>query len=285
MIAVAACDHRQLPTELSAPIDATGFVVQNAARLLDDSGHFILPAPDGEGMQIVSPARAREIAEAAVAMFSSTQRPYLERQRGGNIDFRLLRAESRVYFAESPLEQSDFNDVHPGLRKDAGPYYLVTFRQAERPVLSVSVSAYDTDLNIENGKIVFPVRHGNDFRIQAIRQGDMEGAPVSPEHAARIAFEAVGARVIDTPQLVLASREFAPQYARWRLRLDRPITVRGVRGRDLVSRELFVGMRGTLSVPSTAQPDRVALRKPDGGAPFEARRRPDLPLAFEPVTR
>lgn len=294
LFALIACSERPVaPTELAKPTDARLFVTKEVARSLDRNGFFNLESPSATASH-VDAARARELAKAVVGTYAQFNRTYLEKQRRAAIDFAKLRVDPRVYYAESPYEQDVPRDVHPSIRKHTGPYYLVTFSDQGDPILSVAVSAYNADVDIENGRVAFPTFHGNDFRMQAVRAGDLTGMPVSPEHAARIAFQTLSARVAQTPRLVLPSNDFVPQYARWRLGLERPVNVRGRTGRSLTTSEVFVGLRGELSVPlredgsspafSVPRPD-AAERDPLTGRTVMLRRRPNVPVDFEPISR
>lgn len=279
----AACSRDSgTPTELSDAIDARPFLVGNALAAVDANGHFVSSPPGGDGL--ISPSRAAELARAAVVTFAPLRRSYLEQQHGGSLAFATLKP-GRPYFADTPYVLDLPSDVHPSVRKYLGPYYLVPMMQSDRQVLSIAVSAYDSDIGIERGRIVFPVRHGNDFIMQGVR-GPHESAPVSPEQAARIAASTLGARVSEPPQLLLAERTFVPQWARWRLTLEREVVVTGAKtGRTYSTREVFVGPRGELSVATLDQPGAFTMPDPVGRRTFTVGHRSADPLSFELVAK
>jgi hypothetical protein len=110
--------------------------------------------------------------------------------------------------------------------------------------------------------------------------------PVSPEHAVRIVAELSDARVSAIPELILPGRGFVPQYARWRIQLERPVTLRGEQtGRAYVGSELYVGLRGHVSTAAEAQPPGSLISDPDTRRSVTVARRANLPLEFEPVGR
>lgn len=282
-LAIACDTDRAPPTALEKPIDVRTFVVGKAAESLDANGFFVLGVP---ASGIVTPERAAQLAIANVRMFGPTDRPYLERQFGAAIDFAALAADPRVYYAESPYEQELPSEFHPAFRKVIGPYYLVSLGLGGEPVLSVAVSAYNTDVDIVNGLLRFPVRHGADFRVQGVSVSGGTSVPVSPEHAVRIVAELSDARVSAVPELILPGRGFVPQYARWRIQLERPVTLRGEQtGRAYVGSELYVGLRGQVSVAAEAQPPGSLISDPDIRRSVTVARRANLPLEFEPVGR
>lgn len=252
VLALACRESAPTATSLGSPTDVRRYVMPSLSERLDQNGFFILHAPPLDGHRI-TPERAAELAMADVATFEEFNRPYLEAQRGAKIDFGRLTPDPRVYYAESPYEQDVPEGVHPSIRNHGGPYYLVVLRDAGEPVLSVAVSAYATDYRIEHGRLVLPRNHGSDFRVQAVRVGDSAGIPISPEHAARIASQSFGARVAQLPELVLAGNGFVPQYARWRLLVEHPVSIHEAKsGRPRSTDSLFVGLRGELELPSDA---------------------------------
>jgi hypothetical protein len=266
------------------------YVTEPVSKELDAEGFFVLPRP-AAGSTRITPERAIGLAMADVTSFERFNQPYLESQRGAKIDLSTLRPDGRVFYAESPYEQDTPSDVHPSIRNHAGPYFLVTLRDATGPVLSVAVSAYATDLRIENGRLILPPNHGSNFRVQAIRADDPVGIPVSPEHAARIASQRFAARVAKVPELVLPGEGFVPQYARWRLTLDRAVALQvGRTGRRFNSNAVYVGLRGEVSVPSDSSQATAPLTSPGVDDPLTGRKvvhrvRPGYAIHFDPTTR
>jgi hypothetical protein len=289
LVGIACTDAGRVPTQLSVPSDVRPFVTPEVAASLDQHGLFVFPERQGDA-QHIGAARAREIAVAEVATFERFNRTSLEKQRGAPIDFDALQPDARVYYAESPYVQDIPSDVHPALRKYAGPYYLVTMSDKTGPVLSVAVSAYDTDVAIQNGRIILPQRNGGDFRVQAVRTS--AGLPVAPEQAARIASEALRVGISAVPELVLPSNSYVPQVARWRLQLARPTTVRGARSRRVRDvQTVYVGLGGQLlgavadGTPPEGRPEASSRLDPLTGRAVPLHKRADIPTNLEPISR
>jgi hypothetical protein len=284
LIVIGCAEREQLPL-LTEPTNARQFVTDAAAQHLDSNGFFRLTGPE-VGAGLIDADRAIAIAVAAVRTYGPTMKTYLERQHGAPIDFISLQADSRAYFGRSPYVYEALGAVHPGLQKGYGPSYFVTLRSNTKPVLSVAVSALNGDATIDTkGRLGFGVKHGNDFIIQGIGLRHADGMPVSPEHAARIASQTFAARVVAVPELLLPAHRFAPQYARWRLTLDRPVTARRSGGAPIELQTLYVGLGGDMYVPANEQPGAMRDIEPDTRKELAVERRADVPTAFDRITR
>ena len=282
------------PTAIDLPMkELASIVTSDVARNLTAAGEFVLPAAvKPASAPIISSERAADLAVSYLRTWGQFLETSWEFQRGGgDIDLTTLQPASRVFFAATPYQLLE-NVVHPANRKSFGPYYLVTFTSSGEPVLSIAVSAYNTDLGIdEKGMIVLPKYSGNDFIPLGLHAG--RPWPMSPERAANIAAAATGARVASTPRLVLASKEWVPQAALWRITLDQPVAVRGKETRvRYATNEVFVGPHGTLKVPRGPQPSevaaRVVTRLPTREVPHDHGTRsigmvPGMPVVFEEI--
>jgi hypothetical protein len=149
-------------------------------------------------------------------------------------------------------------------RKAYGSWYLVTLCGAGGVAqVSLAVSALNTDIGIENGRIVFPRIHGNEFHWAPIAP-DVGAAPLSPESAARAAFELSGRPVTAVPTLTVPPRPFAPQLAMWRIELDAPVDLTVAEGQHVATQILYarVGIARdapVLYVAAAEQPAKVAV--------------------------
>jgi len=283
LVISAACgERRPTPTELSAPVDVRRFVTPALTAALDQSGHFALAAP-APTTSVITAQEAKIQAQAAVATFAKFNLSYLERERGGPIDLAVIKADERVFYADSPYLQDWSPKVHPGVKKHTGPYYLVSFTSGGLQVLSVAVSALNTDVAVRNGKIAFSINHGNDFRIEAVPTTGVTSLPIAPEQAARLVSEKFGALVSSTPQLVLPSADHVPQYARWRVDLDRQVNVHSLDGKIRRLGTVYVGLGGKLSAAADEQPAGTSVALPNGAAGV-AGRQTGIPLAFIAIT-
>lgn len=271
MLASAGCDGPgALDTAAGEPPDLRESVTAEAAASLDAEGNFVLEPPRPPvGVAIITPQQAKDLAIAFVSQFGPSLRPAWEREHGSSIELDELRAEPRVYYADTPYGSPPAN-AHPSTRKVLGPYYMVAFSGRSRRVLDVAVSALNTDLRIEDGRIRFPVEGGEAFSAAGIPSRSDEPWIIAPEQAAAQAA-ALGAKVAEVPALVLPGRPFAPQHAYWRVRLERPVEVRRVRDGAARSADVvLVGASGRgprsarsltrqLLIPGESQPEKVEM--------------------------
>lgn len=176
---VACSDRRELlglvpPTPTLAQIRSS--VVGNAAAHVDQNGQFQLDDPAPSGYPMLSAEEARALARVWVPQFAALHRTWLTKGRGAPIDFKLLTPCDRTMFASSPYEPMP-TDVSAPVRRQFGPYWMVTLCAHGDPQVSLAVSAWATDLKIVNGKIVFPTVSGNEFVAIGIRPNHAGGFP------------------------------------------------------------------------------------------------------------
>lgn len=284
LVVVSGCERAPTasPTAL-LPGDLRPYTTDSLFAQLTPDGRFVLPPPTQEIYPQVTPERAAEIALAWARTFGPHHRGELERQHGRRIDLNVLRVGSPAYYATAAYEPVP-PDLHPGRRNAFGPSYLLYLVSSDgTPVLTVGVAAF-TEARVENGTLNYPMRHGRDVVAEGVSQDDGFSLPVSPEEAARIASSASGARAARVPELVMPHRDFAPQYARWKVILDRPVTVRLKSGPVISTREVYVGIRGEVVVPSATQPEGHDEYDPPTKKPYRLVRRSMRPVVFEPVT-
>lgn len=240
---LVGCDS-QAPatTGSSRSLDARPFVTQEALAALNSDGQFQTELPNGLPYPTIDPGEARNIAIAVANTFGPGLRAFLEGERGGPIDFSALQG-GRVFYGHSAYEQDLPPDSPASYRKAAGPFYQVTLTNRGIPVISVAVSAYNTDIGIENGEIRFlSQRHGQDVVMHGIQSARQHEAPLSPERAVQVAAEKSGARVAGVPQLQLVGlRQGSPDDGYWRIRLDRKVPVNNpATGMAMQTDEVFV---------------------------------------------
>jgi hypothetical protein len=178
-----------------------------------------------------------------------------EKEAGRSIDLRGLRVHSRVFYADSPYGRFPDGPIAPGYRKGFGPYYLVTLTDGRSPVLLVGVSAFNTDVYVdERGLIKTPQDGGNEFVSWGVPVDTTKYVVMTPERAvARLGLR-TGARVTTPPQLMQMNVIHHPVLAIWRLSLDRPIRVRAAGGWQRETRDVYLNGRGHYMVPAEEQP-------------------------------
>lgn len=276
--ALTACDDSvQGPrTQARGPIDVTPYITESALSSLGPNGQFAIEPAAREPFSQISPEVARTQAVAAVRAFGPALRGHLESGYGGPIDLGSLRV-SRVYYANSAYEQTIPTDVVLPVRKYMGPYYMVVLSQNDQPAISVAVSAYNTNIQVNsNGELKYlTVDQGHDFRLKGIPRG-ADALPVSPERAVQLVAAAAGVRVAGAPRLQLATPRQIPQAAWWRIQLERSVSVRdpqsglsrsvaevvvGPDRRVLVGLTAGVGRRERVVDPVTKRSFEVAVRE------------------------
>lgn len=261
----AACDQRDAAIA-GATISPTGikrYVTGDAATRLGTDGRFALAVPpDPNGRRMITAERAGELALASVRTWGASFARRWEAEWGAPVDRENLRVDPRILFANSPYGPFP-EGHHPAYTKMYGPYYLVRLNSGAEPVLTVSVSAYATEVTVDSRGLVHrPVQRGAEFVFEAVpadRRGDRF---VSPEEAVERVGRATGARVSRAPELVRLGRNYAPSSAVWRLSLDREVAVRA-QSRDtrVQAHEIYV---------PTARGAHMLISAGDGTASSEA---------------
>jgi hypothetical protein len=275
------------------------FLTAQAAQRLDEAGHFRMepPAPPAH-LPIITPERARELAGAFLHTWGHTRGRAWQGERGRAVDLGSLRLSPRVFYAQTPYGPVP-GSHHPAYQRLYGPWYILHFVSGTEPVVVLAVSAYATDLRIdEHGRVRQPVKGGTYFLSLAVSASDGRFVPLTPEEAAAHASRATGTRVADVPTLVLRGNGWHPATAQWKVTLHRPVRVArttpaGPAAAAESVGELYVGPGGVLSVPAAGQ--RPFTRVPvltahgaRGGPPphvmVDVPRRGDLPTALDEVT-
>jgi hypothetical protein len=105
----------------------------------------------------------------------------------------------------------------------------------------LSVNAWDTDINIENGHLRFPPVSGGSFIPEAIPVDTTKRLFVPPETAVEMVYKLTNARIAAPPELVL-NPAVNPAMARWLVRTSNPVTVRVSKtGRSVETDQFYVG--------------------------------------------
>ena len=259
------------------------YLIGAAARSMDARGRFVLLGSEpGELTQ----AQAVSLSTAYVRTAARWIGDSWERDRGTPVDFREVTACPRAYYAKSTLDLKGRGSA--SLRQFMGGKWLVSFcLPSGAPVLSVAVSAEATDLQVIDGHIVG--EGGMQFTSAGIPTA-VAAAPLPPEDAARLAAERTGRRVIEAPELVLPPSPYPPQLAKWRVKLDGPVAMRGVSsGNPRVTDEVYVGFAETwnsseLQLGSRQESQRTVNDPGAAGAAVIIPVRVGYPTSFERAT-
>ncbi len=283
LVFVAGCgDKLGSPRALDAG-DLRAAITDEVARGLGPDGCFQPGRIPDEAYLQITPERAADIALAWARTFGQYVRGEMERRHGKPIDFAALRVGSPAYYAAAVYEPVP-RDVHPGFRNAFGPQYLVYLVDDEGPVFSVAVAAF-TEAYVESGKLVLPAHGGMEVVPLAIPSGRGRYMPVTPEQAALIVSRATAGHVASVPELFTPGRGYHPQHSRWKVTLDRPVRARGVStGVVRATREVYVGLRGEITMPMEAQPAGTEIFDRDRKKMVPVPRRSARATAFERVT-
>lgn len=285
--ATAACTL--LPTGSDGGNDnLRDHLVDSLHAKVDASGRLLLPLPPPGPYPRMTAEEAVALSQlfAGVAARFPSIGTSVERQHGARIDFMALKAAPRTFYTVTPYEAVP-QAFHNAFRNIYGPYFLTTLLAGKRPVASVAVAAYG-EARARGGEIVFPDRvpslTGNEFQIEGIPRSFRYSIPVDPERAVRLVGEATGRRVAELPILLRPEVTYAVQYARWRIRIDGPVTLQ-VQGRGPVcTNEVYVGLDGRTEVRAAVQPTTVVVTDADGTRSVSLRLDGDLPVRFDAAT-
>ncbi|GEM_PF-6646281 len=218
--------------------------------------------PAADAPAEITAMRANQLALVWATTYGVTIKDYWARQRGGPIPFEALQVCGTTTYVATPFEAPS-NEVPKGLRQAVGPWWLVTLCAGATPEMSVGVSAWDTDLEIEPGGL-FKNASGADFIPRAI--------PIFPEYqdmfletasrALTLASEVAKVPATGTPELVRIPFTM-PQFARWRVTLGSQVELTEANDQAAVStNEVYVGPLG----PS--MDGGVSVSAPNGRSSF-----------------
>ncbi|WP_420127287.1 hypothetical protein [Longimicrobium sp.] len=241
---------------LSPPPDIERYVTGAAAAALGADGLFPDAEPAPRERPMISRARAKALALGYVNSYGQFLEPSWEERRGAPINLKVLQASPRVHYAESPYGAFPEGPYHPAFRREFGPYYLVTLTDGNAPVLLVAVSAFNTDVGLdERGQVHETPLGGNEFVSTAIPR-DPKGyrMPGAEQAVERVALM-TGARANGPPELLQRPR-WHPAAALWKIPLDRVVRVRVRRtSAPAMADALYIDGGGRSFVPSAEQPD------------------------------
>lgn len=232
----------------------------------------------------VQASDAPRLARLWVRQFGSGMKRALVRAVGDTVVAANLAPCGAPLYAESSYDAPDAS-APVGVRRSLGDKWLVTMCDGSAPAAIVAVAADLGALRVESDSLVFPSEGGGEFSMLAI--GSYTGVNALPpgDSIARLVASLARERVALAPRLILPSANRAPQLARWRLDLARPVqmTVAGT-GRRAAATEVYVGYepatgaQPVLFVAAAAQPARESVRGADVDPKSKAVTWTDIPL-------
>jgi hypothetical protein len=288
------------PIELPAIADK---VTPDIAGALDRDGRFLAEAlhPQLAADEITS-GRAKELAVAFIRTHGSGVRTLLAQDHGAPVDVQALTPCGRIYYAESPYAPLD-DHIPAQYHRAFGDWWLVTFcgrggvRQA-----SVAVSTRTTVYIDDQGRALNrPFGASFNFKLLGVPKA-LGALPPEPENAVAAISDLTARRVAGVPRLLALGGRYSPQWARWSVPLNSPVSMTaassdGSSRKSLLS-EVFHGVyysrtEASSFTPTEHQPegtpftwtpiqDGKLLR--DQRQPALARRDPNKPMAFDRIT-
>ena len=307
LASVAACREQAAagpsdPSMLTAPLDQ--LLVGEARGMLREGGELVLPTPRQGTIPIISRERAESIAALWPGQFGAFILPTLEQAHGSSIDLNRLAVCRLTLYVDTPYDPSKIAgvpDIVLGiLRRAYGPWWMVQLCGANGlPQVIVSVSAYATDIIIEDKRMKLPAFGGEWMRVDAMPRAAPDEFPLGPVRAIRLGAARTGIRVAGVPTLV-ARRHSSPSLALWRIPLEEAIRLRTDKRRSGVEvDEVYVGYRAggadgpAYFVSAENQPNQEMVRipspspgpkAPSGVIDVEIPSSPNQPTVFEVVT-
>lgn len=200
--------------------------------------------PEQGGPREISRQKAERLASLWIKDFAPTNAEGWEEQRGAPVDWEALETCGRAAYVATPFRDPGPNVPVPA-KRGVGSWWMVSFCAGAEPQMSVAVSAWNTDLRIEDGALRFPEYSGNHFVPRSIPpETTYDDIFLIPRgRALQMARQATGKKVAGRPELVMQPNVM-PQFAHWRVTLASPAKFR-VEGRGLVERqEVFIGSHG-----------------------------------------
>lgn len=248
-----------------------------AAAALDSSGRFTATVVDRAGPPEITASDATTLAAAWAKGFAKYVVPALAKDRGAAIDLASLRPCGTPYYGNTAYQPP--LTAPQGVQNQYAAHWFVTLCDDAGAAIDLAVAATAVGLHANGEQITFPRMSGNEFFPRTIRSGD--AVPITPERAVAVATRATGRRVTAIPELVLPESHIVPQYARWRLLLDAPVSVTPIGSTvPTPTTELFVGLD-----PAGTSDEALMIRSPDQPPPVTATYIPVDSLARRDTTR
>lgn len=223
----------------------------------------IARSPHPDGRREISRNKARRLAEFWVEDHDRINKKHYEERRGGAIAWEDLKACGRTLHVSSPVE--DLEAAPRSAQRTVGPWWLVNLCATGEPQINVAVSALSTEVTIEDGRLEAPDR-SNLLMPLAIpqttsRQNILLTAPEAALGQARKRLSGPVKREVE----FVSIPGVYPQFARWRITTESPVTVKVQGSSEPVTSKIFYygfvrGKKdGQLSVPSDDGPQEVTV--------------------------
>jgi hypothetical protein len=265
----------------SGPIrgeDLLPYLSGEAARAIQQYGEFPAIRTDAWREEIQSTI-ATEIATTWIQRFLGQIVSALEKDRGAPIDIARLRPCSRQFYAQSAYEP--LPSAPEAVQRIAGPHWVVPFCVGAEQQVSASVSVY--------AESVDDTSYAAGANVFVVGVAPNKSAPLRPGDAALEVATRTGRLVARIPELVAIEYGMTPQFALWRVTLDRPVGVRRLQSLSAWdASEVYLAISESWSSILLAKdPADVAQpvdTVPGVVPPILITRRAEIPAPLSPIT-
>jgi hypothetical protein len=253
VVAMATCADPVAPrTDVVRP----EWLTDEAMKSVGPDSRFILDDQQELGTTPeISYETARAQGVAWLASFGPGWQKLWDEGRGAHVDITTLSMCERSYYSRRTYDEIDVSHVTP-VRRPFGPEWLISFCDASGDALvSLALSAYNTDVGIVDGKIRLTSFHqGGSFFTVGVPKS-MHELPISPERAACLAYVASGKRVASRPELHMPASGIYQYSSRWKVMLESPVDVQLADARFVTTDVLWIGSGGPDHGPDIAISD------------------------------
>ena len=223
----------------------------------------------------------------------------LARGEGDTLRGADLVACGEPQLAEAAYQPPTDGAIPSAIRRALGDRWLVTLCRRGEPVAIVAVARDVGDVHEAGGRLVIPAfGSGGEFVLIAIGEATGLHTLLMRDAVTALGSRLTGERVSEA-RLIQPGLPLAPVFARWRLTLDRPVTLITAGGSEVRTSEVYVGYTSRtdaaprlLVAPArqpTTTPLNLVLSSNPGGAATMTRaaltRRAGVALMLEPASR
>lgn len=288
LLALLACQDKQ-PTGPQGRLDRA-HLVGDAAAAFGSDDRFTLPE------SVTTPHGELSVDDATIVArkYVSDVAPWMEAAWSRAVGARVSAAElatcDRPVYARSAYESISGGASEITLRT-VGSHWVVAFCNGSGVVqLMVSFSARAIDVldAITTGRV--PPYNTTDFRSYGVPSSVARIALLTPENAAEAVYRAVGTRISHVPVAVMSPRPLSAVLLKWRVEIERPVTVRTTRTQTQArTATLFAGFAesfldsGVLLATSAGE-SVVIWTDPQTGAQLRLTLSPTAPAGVEVIT-
>lgn len=204
-------------------------VVPSLSASLTPDGRFILPAaatnPSGE----ISESQAASVAQRYVRDMARSLTHSWSRDHGVDVDSHSLTPCDRAVYAANPYASLSGAKLSEVTVRMFGAHWIVPMCAGGQPQVVVSFSSLAVELleSVTATDRIVPWSRA-EVRSFGVPVGT-SAALFTPEGAAVRAFSSASRRVRRIPELVMNPMPHSPVLVRWRVELETPVAVRGMK--------------------------------------------------------